>query len=76
MLNILDTSLKRRERFSKSRNEKLISELNAKDEDALHTAVAEVFGSFFRTHTSLSVGIVEFVYTNVLQRFLNSTPYD
>ena len=50
--------------------DKIVDVLNKKDEDSLHTAISEVLSSLFETHRTLSLNIVEYLYNNVLTKFL------
>ena len=42
------------------------------EEDNLHTALSEVLGALFKTHKDLCVPIVNFLFSNVFPRFLDS----
>jgi hypothetical protein len=40
------------------------------EEDCLHTAVSELLGSIFKTHREQSLLIVNYLYTDLLSKFL------
>mmetsp|Transcript_23584 Transcript_23584/g.3905 ORF Transcript_23584/g.3905 Transcript_23584/m.3905 type:complete len:99 (-) Transcript_23584:632-928(-) len=74
---MLDESLKKRDRNkvldqldSDGEDDEEIKKINLREEDWLHTAISEVLGSLFKTHTEHSLNIVNFMYTNVLSKFL------
>jgi hypothetical protein len=76
-IKILDDSIQRRLRNkeieaeeSDEEEDEFIQELNKKEEDYLHTAISEVLGAIFKTHTQFSLNIINFLYENVLSRFL------
>lgn len=75
MLKLLEDSLQRRSRnqflqAEDSDTEDGISNTNKYEEDSLQTAVSEVLGVLFKSHRTHSLNIVEFLYSNVLSKFL------
>ena len=78
LIKILSTSLEHRKRMEEAKalgdddesEDELISEINKKEEDTLHTAISEVLGALFKTHKEHSLTIVNFLYANVLSKFL------
>ncbi|CAG9331653.1 unnamed protein product [Blepharisma stoltei] len=75
VLKLLEDSLQRRSRHQflqaeDSDNEEGVEEPNKHEEDSLQSAVSEVLGVLFKTHRTQSLNIVEFLYANVLSKFL------
>jgi len=78
LIKILSTSLEHRKRMEDAKalgdddesEDELITEINKKEEDTLHTAISEVLGALFKTHKEHSLTIVNFLYSNVLSKFL------
>lgn len=73
-IKILDDSIQRRIRDKATEEEDSededLSEFTKKEEDDLHTAISEVLGSIFKTHSNFSLDIVNFLYEKVLSKFL------
>jgi hypothetical protein len=78
LIKILENSLAHRKRMEEAKalgedsesEDELITEINKKEEDTLHTAISEVLGALFKTHKEHSLTIVNFLYSNVLSKFL------
>lgn len=78
LIKILENSLAHRKRLEEARargedsesDDELINEINKKEEDSLHTSISEVLGALFKTHKEHSLTIVNFLYSNVLSKFL------
>lgn len=78
LIKILETSLAHRLRMKEAKamgddsesEDELINEINKKEEDSLHTSISEVLGALFKTHKEHSLTIVNFLYSNVLSKFL------
>ena len=81
LIKILENSLAHRKRMEDAKalgedsesEDELITEINKKEEDTLHTAISEVLGALFKTHKEHSLTIVNFLYSNVLSKFLTPT---
>ena len=78
LIKILEKSLAHRKRMEEVKamggdsesDDELINEINKKEEDSLHTSISEVLGALFKTHKAHSLTIVNFLYSNVLSKFL------
>jgi hypothetical protein len=75
IVKLLGTSLDKRQRFKEMGDEDSdsdgeLDEFVKEEEDTLHVALSEVLGAFFKTHTQMSLTIVNHFYTQVLSRFL------
>lgn len=78
LIKILENSLAHRKRMEDAKaqgddsesEDELINEINKKEEDSLHTSISEVLGALFKTHKEHSLTIVNFLYSNVLSKFL------
>ena len=78
LIKILEVSLAHRKRHEEAKqlggdsesDDELINEINKKEEDSLHTSISEVLGALFKTHKEHSLTIVNFLYSNVLSKFL------
>ena len=78
LIKILENSLAHRKRLEDAKalgedsesEDELINEINKKEEDSLHTSISEVLGALFKTHKEYSLTIVNFLYSNVLSKFL------
>ena len=78
LIKILEKSLAHRKHMEDAKamgedsesEDDFINELNKEEEDSLHTSISEVLGALFKTHKAHSLTIVDFLYSNVLSKFL------
>jgi len=76
LIKILEASLIKRNRNQQvladdlEESDSVVQEYNKIEEDHLYIAISDVFGALFKTHKSQSVPTIEFLYKNVLPKFL------
>ena len=73
-LKILENSLENRIRSkedSDDEEDESFQEFTKREEDNLHVSISEVFGALFKTHKSLCLDIVKFLYSSVFSRLLS-----
>lgn len=73
-LKILENSLENRiksKEDSDDEEDESFQEFTKREEDNLHVSISEVFGALFKTHKSLCLDIVKFLYSSVFSRLLS-----
>jgi hypothetical protein len=78
-LKLLKASLDRRAHRAQyaaqesDEEDEFIMQINRQEEDRVHIGISEVIGALFKTHTELSLGIISYVYDQVLSTLLAPT---
>lgn len=78
-IKLLNDSLERRANRAQyaaqesDEEDEFIMEINMKEEDQVHIGISEVLGALFKTHTQLSLNIIDYVYSQILSSLLAPT---
>mmetsp|Transcript_11490 Transcript_11490/g.22578 ORF Transcript_11490/g.22578 Transcript_11490/m.22578 type:complete len:1098 (+) Transcript_11490:907-4200(+) len=75
-MKLLSGSLERRAKRAhyaaqeSDEEDEFIMEINSREEDQVHIGISEVLGALFKTHTELSINIINYVYSELLSSLL------